>query len=128
MSKSKEVLKEIFEFANNKVDETPDAKLVMIGIQFDDDGFPVAKGMRCQAGPALLIAGIELLKNMLNEQLENTFDKLDTMTEMSEKMQSLFEKLGVSDMDDPRIKDLMDGTQDENIKKLLSELKRKFGK
>jgi hypothetical protein len=131
MSEEKSILKEAFDSIDDiiKNSGSDDYKMMVLGVEFNKDGMPTARGMRCSGSPAMVLAAITLLIRMLEEQEQETLDKIDQLGDISGKLDELMSKLGISDLDDPRFLGMIEKSTDgERLKKLIQELKRKFGK
>jgi hypothetical protein len=132
MSEYKSLLKEAFDSFDSIIEKSGEDnyKMLVVGVEFDKDGMPTSRGMRCNGSPAVVLAGVTLLIEMLDELEGETLQKIKNLGEMSDKLSSLLSKLGITDpSDSEKLDSLLDSLPDDDkIKRLLKEFKRKFGK
>jgi hypothetical protein len=129
----KSLLKSAFDAVDDVIKskvEDENYRLVMLGIEFDENGMPESRGLRCNGSPAIVLAAVTLLINMLEDLEQETLEKINNLGEISERYNELLSKLGLKGATDPaKLDDFIDSLPDDDkIKKLLKEFKRKFGK
>jgi len=131
MSEEKSLLKQAFDSIDEiiKKSDEDDYKMMVLGIEFNKDGMPVSRGMRCSGSPAMVLAAITLLIRMLEEQEEETLQKIDDLGNASSKLEEMMSKLGIDDIEDPMFLSMLEKSgQSEKFRKLIRDLKNKFGK
>jgi len=106
--------------------------VVLLAIEFNEEGLPVCRLNKIQGSGCNVMAGLQVLQRTLTKEIETWHEKIEMITEISEKMDNLFSKIGVDGLDDPQIDKIINSTKDEEIKKSLKEaiarLKNQFGK
>jgi hypothetical protein len=125
----KSLLQQAFEMLDDYETKCEGSSLVLMAVEFNKEGFPTSRAMKCVGAPNSVLASIRLLGDMLDELEDETLSKIDKMADVSDKLKTLFEQLGIEDMNDPRISKMMkDPNMSSEFMDLLKELKRKFGK
>lgn len=99
--------------------------LLMIAVEFDDNGFPSSRAVKCIGAPSSVLASITILRDMIDGMEEDTLGKIDKMGEASENMMDILKEMGIEDPNDPRVEKLF---KSEEFMNLMKDLKRKFGK
>lgn len=131
MSEETSLLKSAFDAIDGVIEKSKqdDYKMMILGIEFDSNGMPISRGMRCSGSPAMVLAAITLLIRMLEDQQEETLEKIDQLGNLSNKLEEMMSKLGIDNMEDPEFLKMIESSgQGEKFKKLIRDLKNKFGK
>lgn len=124
----KMIMQEVFEHLDKAVKES-DNSLVMLAIEFSPDGFPISKTTKVSGSPASSLAGLTMMRSMIDEQIKSIDDKLEMASSATEKLEEIMNLLRTTDVNDERLKDFIDNTEEGGkLKELIKKLKKDFGK
>lgn len=122
---SKSLLQQAFDMLDDYDKTEKNKSLLMIAVEFDENGFPSSRAVKCIGAPSSVLASITILRDMIDGMEEETLGKIDKMGEVSENMMDILKQMGIQDPDDPRVEKLF---KSEEFMNLMKDLKRKFGK
>lgn len=122
---SKSTLQKAFDMLDDYDKIEKNKSLLMIAVEFDDNGFPSSRAVKCIGAPSSVLASITILRDMIDGMEEDTLGKIDKMGEASENMMDILKEMGIEDPNDPRVEKLF---KSEEFMNLMKDLKRKFGK
>lgn len=124
----KPILESIYDLLIKSVKES-DNTLVMLAVEFTPDGFPIIKTAKVSGSPAATIAGLEILRKMIDDQMESIMDKIETAADASSKLDDIMSMISSTDVNDPRLKEFLNETKEgAELKELIKKLKKDFGK
>lgn len=122
---SKSLLQQAFDMLDDYDKTEKNKSLLMIAVEFDENGFPSSRAVKCIGAPSSVLASITILRDMIDGMEEETLGKIDKMGEVSENMMDILKQMGIQDPNDPRVEKLF---KSEEFMNLMKDLKRKFGK
>lgn len=131
MSDSKTIMERIHELIDEYVkNENSDNNMVLLAVEFNKEGFPTSRSCRIMGSPATSIAGLHLLSEMIDDNLEEINQKIEMAASMGGKFSELLETLGINGVDDPKFKELMeqDPAISDKLKEVIRKMKGTFGK
>lgn len=124
----KPIMESIYDLLNKSVKES-DNSLVLLAIEFSPDGFPLLKTAKVSGSPAATIAGLQLLRDMIDEQMKSVTDKIERAADASSKLEDIMSMISTTDVTDPRLKEFLNETEEgAELKELIKKLKKDFGK
>lgn len=131
---SKHMTKRIVDFIESIPDEEIEGSFMILGVEFGSSGLPVAKVSKIYGSAASALACITLMEQLIEESKQGVLGKISDMTEeepseekakdLADKIERL-EKLGIMDTLIDSVKDPDEAAQ---MKSLIKELKKRFGK
>lgn len=124
----KPIMQSIYDLLNKSVKES-DNSLVLLAVEFSPDGFPILKTCKVVGSPAATIAGLELLRDMIDEQMKSIMNKIEVAADASSKLEDIMSMINTTDVADPRLKEFLNETEEgAELKELIKKLKKDFGK
>lgn len=124
----KPIMQSIYDLLNKSVKES-DNSLVLLAVEFSPDGFPILKTGKVVGSPAATIAGLELLRDMIDEQMKSIMNKIEVAADASSKLEDIMSMINTTDVADPRLKEFLNETEEgAELKELIKKLKKDFGK
>lgn len=122
------IMKPVFDLVNEKLKDS-DNHIVLLAIEFDQDGYPMTQSCRITSNPATSLAGLHILRNMIDDQISKVMTNLHKVGDASTKLDDLIEKLGFKDVDDPRFLSFLENNEKgKELKELILQIKKQFGK
>jgi hypothetical protein len=122
------ILEEIFEHID-KVIKDSNNSLVLLAIEFNPEGYPVTQTIKVTGSPAASIAGLTMLRSMIDSNLKTIDDNLKSAIDANAIMDEIKNIFGDTDIEAERLKDFINNTTEgEKLKDLLNKLKKDFGK
>jgi len=126
---SKSMLQKAFDMLDDYEKNEENKSVLMVAVEFDKNGFPSSRAVKCVGAPSSVLASITLLRDMIDDMEQQTLEKIDKMGEASDNITDILKEMGIDDMNDPRIEKLFKDPQaSEELMKLMKDIKRKFGK
>lgn len=122
---SKSILQQAFDMLDDYDKVEKNKSVLMIAVEFDQNGFPSSRAIKCVGAPSNILASITILRDMVDGIEEDTLGKIDKMGEASENMMEILKEMGIEDPNDPRVEKLFNS---QEFLTLMKDLKRKFGK
>lgn len=125
MSKKDDRIKQIFELIEELYKDTPYGVLIT-AVEVNDAGYPSARALKCHANPAQTIAAITITQKMLTETLEGVFERIETASEVTNKIDAVMDKM----------KEVIESSADadqssdeaEKLRKFIEDFKKRMGK
>lgn len=124
----KPIMESIYDLLSKSVEES-DNSLVLLAIEFSPDGFPILKTAKVSGSPAATIAGLQLLRDMIDEQMKSVINKIDRAADASSKLEDIMSMISTTDVNDPRFKKFLNESEEgAELRELIKKLKKDFGK
>jgi len=121
-------LEEIFEHIDKVIKDSKNS-LVLLAIEFNPEGYPVTQTIKVTGSPAASIAGLTMLRSMIDSNLKTIDDNLKSAIDANAIMDEINNIFGDTDIEAERLKDFINNTTEgEKLKDLLNKLKKDFGK
>ena len=133
MSDSSSILKQAFELIDKNTDSDSGACIVVLGVEITPEGLPAARAVKVHGNPAATLASLTLLEDMIVETRKDILSRIEDASskltsprteDMIKKLEAL-DKLG---MLDAFVDSLDDSTESDKMRKLIKDLKSRFGK
>jgi hypothetical protein len=122
------ILEEIFEHIDKVIKESNNS-LVLLAIEFNPEGYPVTQTIKVTGSPASSIAGLNMLRNMIDSNLKTIDDNLKSAMDANAIIEEIKNIIGDADIEDEDLKDFINNTKEgEKLKDLLNKIKKDFGK
>jgi len=122
------ILEEIFEHIDKVIKDSKNS-LVLLAIEFNPEGYPVTQTIKVTGSPAASIAGLTMLRSMIDSNLKTIDDNLKSAIDANAIMDEINNIFGDTDIEAERLKDFINNTTEgEKLKDLLNKLKKDFGK
>jgi hypothetical protein len=132
MKMSKTKLQKAYDMLDDYEKENPNYSMLMLSIEMDSKNQPHSRGMRCIGPIPVTLGAITLLRRMLEELEEDLLSQVEDIGAMSERFTEMLEQeMGITDMQDPRIKELLDNLNENEkseLKDFIKQFRKKFGK
>jgi hypothetical protein len=131
MSDSESVLRKAFQFIDKEADSSDGSCIVIMGVEINAEGLPTGRAVKVMGSPAATLAALTLMEQSITETRKEVLTKLDEATERPQMAEEMIKKLETLDklgMLDAFVNSLEDNEESDRIKKLISELKKRFGK
>jgi len=122
------ILEEIFEHIDKVIKDSKNS-LVLLAIEFNPEGYPVTQTIKVTGSPAASIAGLTMLRSMIDSNLKTIDDNLKSAIDANAIMDEINNIFGDTNIEAERLKDFINNTTEgEKLKDLLNKLKKDFGK
>jgi hypothetical protein len=124
MSKLDAVQKEL-----DKIYKDTNTNIILFAVEFDEKGFPSGKLQKVVSAPGITLGGLDMISRMIDETYESTHKKIDLAGDLSDSLQELFSKMGITDIDqiEDKIKNISDTETREELFKALKKMRGQFG-
>jgi hypothetical protein len=124
MSKLDAVQKEL-----DKIYKDTSTNIILFAVEFDEKGFPSGKLQKVVSAPGITLGGLDMISRMIDDTYESTHKKIDLAGDLSDSLQELFSKMGITDIDqiEDKIKNISDTETREELFKALKKMRGQFG-
>jgi hypothetical protein len=113
--------------------DVTEGSLIVLAVEMDKDGVLLTRAVKTAGTLGLLLGSINIMQNMIDNINIEHLEKMEKeLVDADDEVINLLEKLNIDfkDLKDPKkIDDVINNPDNEaNIKKLIKNLKKKFGK
>ena len=122
------ILSEVFDAIKQKLDES-DTPIVVIGVEFNQEGYPTSQMTKITGSPSTSIAGLHMVIRQAKDKLDEIHGLIEDVSTVSTKLDNLIKSLGFDNFEDPKFQEFMNvDPKGKELKELLKKLKNQFGK
>lgn len=96
-----------------------DNNIVLLAVELDEKGYPLGRMQKVRATPGTALGALAMLEQYLEDCKVDAYKKIDMAGELSDKITSLFKKLGIEDPNE--IESSLNKITDPEIKRQLKD-------
>jgi hypothetical protein len=129
MSEKKSMMEQVHELMDKLSEDRESMNVVMLAVEFTKEGFPMSKTCKIVGSPAVTIAGLKIIEDMIKENYEEIKRKFEEASEVNSELEEFLQKLGMSGISDPKFQELLESNPEisNKVRELVKRMKKNFG-
>jgi hypothetical protein len=108
----------------DEIYENSDNNIVLLAVELDERGYPLGRMQKVRATPGTALGALAMLEQYVEDCKADAYKKIDMAGELSDKITSLFKKLGIDDPNE--IESSLNNITDPEIKRQLRDAIKKL--
>ena len=101
-----------------------DNNIVLLAVELDEKGYPLGRMQKVRATPGTALGALAMIEQYLEDCKVDAYKKINMAGELSDKITSLFKKLGIEDPNE--IESSLNKITDPEVKRQLKEAIKKL--